>query len=71
MSVLLPNEVIEVRDFNEFCDVFKIESNQNTCDDQVDEELIITELEKMVNQKWIVNFIDNKVNGYFRLQLFE
>ena len=71
MSVLLPNEVIEVRDFNEFCDVFKIESNQNTCDDVVDEELIITELEKMVNQKWIVNFIDNKVNGYFRLQLFE
>ena len=42
MSVLLPNEVIEVRDFNEFCDVFKIESNQNTCDDGVDEELIIT-----------------------------
>ena len=71
MSVLLPNEVIEVRDFNEFCDVFKIESNQNTCDDGVDEELIITEFEKMVNQKWIVNFIDNKVNGYFRLQLFE
>lgn len=71
MSVLKYIKEIEVSDFNEFCDVFEIETLLEAGNDGTDEELIIEELEKIENEKWVVNFIDNRIDGYFRLQLFE
>lgn len=69
MAVLIPKEEIEVDDFREFCDTFNIKSKKIAGEDGTDEELIIQELEKLDNENWLVNYIDDKIDGYFRLQL--
>jgi hypothetical protein len=71
MAVLIPIEQFEISDFNEFCEIFKINSDKIAGDDGTDQELIIEELEKIYNKKFVVNFIDNRNDGYFRLQVFK
>ena len=71
MSIIIPIKDIKVSDFNDFCYDFKIISDKIAGDNGTDEELIIEELDKITNQKWLVNFVDDNRDGYFRLQLFE
>lgn len=60
-----------VNDFREFCDTFNIISNKEAGKDGSDEELIFEELEMIENQKWLINFVENKTDGYFKIQLIE
>ncbi|MCX6146130.1 MAG: hypothetical protein NTW25_02615 [Candidatus Kapabacteria bacterium] len=69
MSVIKVIKQIEVDDFRNFCDVFNIKTTMIAGDNGSDEELIIEELDKITNQKWVVNFINNNSDGYFRLQM--
>ena len=71
MTIIKPLQEIECSDFREFCDYFNINTNKIAGDNGTDEELIIEEIEKITNQKWILNFINTKYDGYFRLQLIE
>jgi len=68
MSVITAIESIEVLDFEEFCEKFKIISKFNAGDDGTDEELIITELNNIENKNYIVNFIEDRTDGFFRIQ---
>jgi hypothetical protein len=71
MAVLVPKKEFEVCDFRMFCNTFNINSKKCAGDDGTDEELLIEELNKIKDDKWLINFIDNRNNGYFRLQLIE
>ncbi len=71
MSVIKELKQIEVDDFKHFCEVFDINSLNKAGENGCDEELINEELDKIANEKWVVNFIDNNRDGYFRLQMFE
>lgn len=71
MAVLIPIKEIEVSDFNEFCKKFQIISSKIAGDDGTDEELIIRELNKISNKTFVLNFIDDSRDGYFRIQQFE
>ncbi|MBI2257282.1 MAG: hypothetical protein HYU67_00095 [Flavobacteriia bacterium] len=70
MAILLPIEIIEISNFNEFCKIFKINSEKFAGDDGTDEELIIKELNKISNKNFILNFIDDRNTGYFRIEVF-
>lgn len=71
MAIINPTLKIEVEDYNDFCNKFKINSDLIAGIDGADEELINRELEKNKSQNWNINFIDNKSGGFFVLQLFE
>lgn len=71
MPVINPTETIEVYDFSDFCDKFEIVSKYNVGDDGTDEELIVEELNKIKKMKFIINFIEDRADGYFRIQRFE
>jgi hypothetical protein len=71
MAVIIPKKEFEVDDFRGFCLAFDIISNENAGENGTDEELILEELEKREGEKWIVNFIDNRIDGFFKLQLIE
>ena len=70
MSVITPKHEVQVEGFREFCEYFKIKTKKRAGDDGYDLELIIEELNKIQNENWIVNFIDDRRDGYFRLQKF-
>lgn len=70
MAVLVPIKEIEVADFNEFCETFNIKTEAIAGNNGSDDELIIEELNKLENENWVVNFICDRMDGYFRLQLF-
>lgn len=71
MTIIKPIKEIEFRDFKEFCYLFNINTNKIAGDDGTDEELILEEIEKFGNSKWLLNFIDNRFDGYFILQQIE
>lgn len=71
MAVLIPSKIIEVDDFRDFCKKFNINTNIEAGIDDLDEVLITEELNKLDNENWLLNFIDNRIDGYFRLQLIE
>jgi hypothetical protein len=71
MSVLIPIEEIEVSDFNDFCKKFEIKPLKIAGDDGTDEELIIEELNKIRDKKFVLNYIDNRIDGFFRIQVFQ
>ena len=71
MAVIFPIEEIEVSDFNDFCEKFQIISSKIAGDDGNDEELILYELNKIFNKKFVLNFINDFREGYFRIQQFE
>jgi hypothetical protein len=71
MAIINPTLKIEVEDYNDFCNKFKINTDLIAGIDGADEELINRELEKNKSQNWNINFMDNKSGGYFVLQLFE
>lgn len=71
MSVLKPTKELEVKDYREFCNIFNIKLNKEAGKNGFDEELIARELENIPDQKWLINFIDDSRDGYFRLQLIE
>lgn len=71
MAVLLPITAKEVSDFKEFCAKFDINSKYIAGDDGTDEELIILELNKIHNKKFVLNFIEDRADGYFLIQVFE
>ncbi len=68
MPIIEPVESITVRTFSDFCRVFSIKTKLKGGDDGFDEELIRDYLEKRDNYKWIINFIDDKCDGYFLIQ---
>ena len=70
MALLIPIEQIEVSDFNEFCNLFNINSELIAGENGTDEELIIEELNKISNKNFVLNFIDDRIDGYFRIQVF-
>ena len=70
MSVLIPIDENIVVDFNEFCDIYEINSNLIAGEDGTDEELIIEELNKISNKNFVVNFVDDRNDGYFKIQEF-
>lgn len=71
MAVLIPKEEFEVSDFNEFCSEFNINSDYIAGEDGTDEELIILELDKINKKNYVLNFIDDNRDGYFKIQEFE
>ncbi|MDC1068730.1 hypothetical protein OAQ99_06200 [Candidatus Kapabacteria bacterium] len=71
MAVLLPISVTEVSGLDEFCAKFDINSKYIAGDDGTDEELIILELNKIYNKKFVLNFIEDRTDGYFLIQVFE
>lgn len=71
MSIINSLEKIKVSSFLEFCNVFDIKPIKEGGRDGFDEDLIKEELIKIPNQKWLLNFIDNRRDGYFLLQLLE
>lgn len=71
MAVVFPLKQIEFDSFIDFCRYFKIVSSKIVGLNGTDEELIIEELQKFNNERWIINFIDNKNEGYFILQQLE
>lgn len=71
MPVLIPIEEIEVLDFKEFCSTFEIETLKIAGNDGTDEELIIEELNKIRDKKFVLNYIDNRIDGFFRIQEFQ
>ena len=68
MAIIKPIKEIEVTDFRDFCKEFKINTNYVAGDDGTDEELIESELKKVCKEKWLLNFIDDSRDGYFRIQ---
>ena len=68
MTLINPIKKIRITSFTEFCTIFNITTNLVAGDDGTDEELIINELNKFTNTKWIMNFVDTKEDGYFLLQ---
>jgi hypothetical protein len=70
MAVLIPKEEIEVSDFNDFCFELNINSDYIAGEDGTDEELIIMELNKIKNKNYVLNYIDDNRDGYFRIQVF-
>ena len=71
MAVLLPIEEIEVSNYNEFCEKFQVNSKYCAGDDGTDEELITLELNKILKKNFILNFIEDRADGYFKIQVFE
>ena len=71
MAVIRSINEIKVSDFKNFCVYFGIKTNKKAGKDGFDEELILGELNKIPNEKWGLNFIDDSRDGYFLLQLFE
>lgn len=71
MAVIYPNEEFKVSDFMDFCKCFNIFSLKIQGENGTDEELIIEELNKIKNKKYTVAFIDDKNDGYFKIQEFE
>ncbi len=71
MAIVNPILKIEVQDYYDFCNKFKINTNLLAGEDGADEELINRELNKNESQNWIINFIDNNSDGYFLLQLLK
>ena len=61
-------KTIEVADFKEFLDEFDLYSDKVAGDDGTDEELIKEVLED-VSGKWLVTFVDDGRDGFFRLFL--
>ena len=68
MAIVVPNKEIKVNNFERFCEVFNIKSSKVAGNDGYDEELIIEELNKIINQKWIVNFTEDSEDGFFHLR---
>lgn len=68
MPVVKPVREIVVNDFKSFCDTFNIKSAKISGNDGNDEELIIEELNKIKNQKWIIEFIEDFEDGFFQLK---
>jgi hypothetical protein len=71
MAVLTPIEVFEISDFREFCAKFDLNSKYVAGNDGTDEELIILELNKILKKKFVLNFIEDKTDGHFKIQVFE
>jgi len=71
MTILIPIEEFEVSGYNEFCEMFKINSVLIAGNDGTDEELIYEELKKIPSKKFVLNFIDDKRDGYFKIQSFK
>ena len=69
MAIIKPIKELIINDFNDFCNQFNISSNKIAGDDGCDEELIEKELSKIENQNWLLNFINDRNDGYFILQL--
>lgn len=67
MAIIESVESFAVISFNEFCEVFSYKTKLKGGEDGFDEELIRDYLEKD-NQNWIINFIENKYDGYFLIQ---
>jgi len=67
MTVIKPIKIIEVDHYKSFCEVFDIKTTKVAGINETDEELITEELNKIKNQNWIVNFIDNRKDGFFQL----
>lgn len=68
MAVVEPIKEIKVNNFKHFCEVFNIKSDKVAGNDDYDVELIVEELNKINNQKWIINFIENSEDGFFHLK---
>lgn len=71
MVVINSKEKIKVLNFREFCDTFRINSSLEGGDDGFDVDLMEDELNKIENQKWLINYIDDNNEGYFILDLIE
>lgn len=71
MAVITPIEEIVVSNYKEFCEKFEIISESYAGVDGTDEELIILELNKILNKKFVLNFIEDRTDGYFKIQVFE
>lgn len=69
MAIIKIKKELEVDDFRSFCNVFKIKTKLEAGPDGTDEELILEELKNNKSGKWVLNFIDNNRDGYFRLQM--
>jgi hypothetical protein len=70
MAVLKLKSEIECSDFNEFCDLFEINSEFVAGENGTDEELILEELNKIKDTKFVLTFFDNKNGGYFKIQTY-
>ena len=71
MPSIKPIKEIIVNDFNHFCEKFKIKTSKIAGDNGCDDELIMEELDKISNQNWLVSFVDNNRDGYFKLILIK
>ena len=71
MSVIIPKKLLKVSTFHEFCTEFNIKTHKKAGEYGFDEELIVEELDKIKHQKWIVNFINDRNDGYFIVQQIE
>ena len=67
MAVIKPLNIFKVATFDDFCIQFKISSNIVAGENETDEELIAHQLETY-NNRWLINFIEDRNDGYFLLQ---
>jgi hypothetical protein len=68
MAVIIPKIEVKVEHFRDFCNQFNVQTDKIAGNDGYDIELIIEELNKIKDENWIVNFIDDRQDGYFKLQ---
>lgn len=72
MAVIKPLETTTVADFNEFCEVFSIETDKVAGEDGADQELIeyilANEL-KFSEQEYLIQFVDDNADGKFHIHL--
>ncbi len=67
MTLIIPLNEVKVEGFDEFCNIFDIENVKKAGVDGSDQELIEDELHKLKKENWIVNFIENRRDGFFHL----
>lgn len=68
MTLISPLKKIEVKSFIDFCEKFNIKSEEIAGDNGTDQELIESELNKILDKKWLINFFDDAEDGYFLCQ---
>ena len=69
MSLVKPLKEVNVESFNDFCSKFNYKTDKVAGDDGYDIELIEEVLGQIPHEKWLVNFIEDREDGYFKLQL--
>ncbi|RKE94870.1 hypothetical protein [Ichthyenterobacterium magnum] len=68
MAIIKPNRVFRVNTFIEFCIKFKINSDLIAGENGTDEELIKEQLSTYNKNLWLINFINDRNDGFFLLQ---